>query len=56
VAAPLPPEPKKTPWRCSMKSRIRHIAIIVPDAEEAAQFYEKAFGFTRPDGRGAAST
>ncbi len=30
-----------------MKSRIRHIAIIVPDAEEAAQFYEKAFGFTR---------
>jgi lactoylglutathione lyase len=30
-----------------MKSRIRHIAIIVPDDEEAAQFYEKAFGFTR---------
>jgi lactoylglutathione lyase len=30
-----------------MKSRIRHIAIIVPDAEEAARFYEKAFGFTR---------
>ncbi len=30
-----------------MTSRIRHIAIIVPDAEEAAKFYEKAFGFTR---------
>jgi lactoylglutathione lyase len=30
-----------------MSSRIRHIAIIVPDAEEAAKFYEKAFGFKR---------
>jgi methylmalonyl-CoA/ethylmalonyl-CoA epimerase len=28
-------------------SRIRHIAIIVPDAEEAAQFYEKALGLKR---------
>ena len=30
-----------------MASRIRHIAIIVPDAEEAAKFYEQALGFTR---------
>jgi lactoylglutathione lyase len=30
-----------------MSSRIRHIAIIVPDAEEAAQFYEKALGLKR---------
>ena len=28
-------------------SRIRHIAIIVPDAEEAAKFYEKALGWKR---------
>ena len=28
-------------------SRIRHIAIIVPDAEEAAKFYEKALGLKR---------
>ena len=28
-------------------SRIRHIAIIVPDAEEAAKFYEQAFGLKR---------
>ena len=27
-----------------MSSRIRHIAIIVPDAEEAAKFYERALG------------
>ena len=30
-----------------MASRIRHIAIIVPDAEEAAKFYEQALGFKR---------
>jgi len=30
-----------------MANRIRHIAIIVPDAEEAAKFYEQALGFTR---------
>jgi lactoylglutathione lyase len=28
-------------------SRIRHIAIIVPDAEEAAKFYEQALGLKR---------
>jgi len=28
-------------------ARIRHIAIIVPDAEEAAKFYEKALGLSR---------
>jgi lactoylglutathione lyase len=31
----------------AIMSRIRHIAIIVPDAEEAAQFYEKALGLKR---------
>ncbi len=30
-----------------LMSRIRHIAIIVPDAEEAAKFYEKALGLNR---------
>ena len=30
-----------------MSSRIRHIAIIVPDAEEAAKFYEHALGLKR---------
>jgi lactoylglutathione lyase len=30
-----------------MANRIRHIAIIVPDAEEAAKFYEQALGFKR---------
>jgi lactoylglutathione lyase len=30
-----------------MSSRIRHIAIIVPDAEEAAKFYEQALGLKR---------
>jgi methylmalonyl-CoA/ethylmalonyl-CoA epimerase len=30
-----------------LMSRIRHIAIIVPDAEEAAKFYEKALGLSR---------
>src|SRR5262245_2908512 len=30
-----------------MANRIRHIAIIVPDAEEAAKFYEQALGFRR---------
>ena len=27
--------------------KLRHIAIPVPDLEEAAQFYEKSFGMTR---------
>ena len=31
----------------AIMSRIRHIAIIVPDAEEAAEFYEQAFGWKR---------
>jgi lactoylglutathione lyase len=31
----------------TVMSRIRHIAIIVPDAEEAAKFYEKALGLKR---------
>jgi lactoylglutathione lyase len=31
----------------TIMSRIRHIAIIVPDAEEAAKFYEQAFGLKR---------
>src|SRR5258708_23378991 len=31
----------------ALMSRIRHIAIIVPDAEEAAKFYEKALGLKR---------
>ena len=31
----------------TIMSRIRHIAIIVPDAEEAAKFYEQAFGWKR---------
>jgi methylmalonyl-CoA/ethylmalonyl-CoA epimerase len=30
-----------------MASRLRHIAIIVPDPEEAAKFFEDAFGMTR---------
>lgn len=28
-------------------AKLRHIAIIVPDPEAAAQFYEKAFDFKR---------
>ncbi len=31
----------------AIMSRIRHIAIIVPDAEEAAKFYEQALGWKR---------
>jgi lactoylglutathione lyase len=31
----------------ALMSRIRHIAIIVPDAEEAAKFYENALGWKR---------
>jgi lactoylglutathione lyase len=31
----------------AIMSRIRHIAIIVPDAEEAAKFYEQALGLKR---------
>jgi len=30
-----------------MASRLRHIAIIVPDPEKAATFFEQAFGMTR---------
>ena len=30
-----------------MASRLRHIAIIVPDPERAAKFFEQAFGMTR---------
>ncbi|MDX1486398.1 MAG: VOC family protein [Alphaproteobacteria bacterium] len=28
-------------------SKLRHIAIIVPDPEEACRFFEQAFGMTR---------
>ena len=27
--------------------KLRHIAITVPDLEEAAKFYEETFGMTR---------
>ena len=27
--------------------KLRHIAVTVPDLEEAASFYEKTFGMTR---------
>jgi methylmalonyl-CoA/ethylmalonyl-CoA epimerase len=30
-----------------MATRLRHIAIIVPDPEKAAKFFEQAFGMTR---------
>ena len=30
-----------------MATRLRHIAIIVPDPEKAATFFEQAFGMTR---------
>lgn len=30
-----------------MATRLRHIAIIVPDPEKAAKFFETAFGMTR---------
>jgi methylmalonyl-CoA/ethylmalonyl-CoA epimerase len=30
-----------------MATRLRHIAIIVPDPETAAQFFERAFGMKR---------
>ena len=30
-----------------MATRLRHIAIIVPDPEQAAKFFEQAFGMTR---------
>ena len=30
-----------------MKSKLRHIAISVPDKEKAARFYEETFGFKR---------
>ena len=28
-------------------AKLRHIAVTVPDLEEAAVFYEKTFGMTR---------
>lgn len=28
-------------------AKLRHVAIIVPDAEKAAKFFEEAFGMTR---------
>jgi lactoylglutathione lyase len=31
----------------AMTTRLRHIAIIVPDPEKAAKFFEDAFGMTR---------
>src|ERR1700687_6427691 len=34
-------------WRRPMATRLRHIAIIVPDPEKAATFFEAAFGMTR---------
>src|ERR1700676_1461213 len=34
-------------WRRLMGTRLRHIAIIVPDPEKAATFFEQAFGMTR---------
>src|ERR1700728_3869413 len=41
-----------SPWKSqemetAMASRLRHIAIIVPDPEQAAKFFESAFGMTR---------
>jgi methylmalonyl-CoA/ethylmalonyl-CoA epimerase len=30
-----------------MATRLRHIAIIVPDPDEAAKFFESAFGMTQ---------
>ena len=30
-----------------MSSKLRHIALIVPDPEKAAQFFEQAFDMTR---------
>jgi methylmalonyl-CoA/ethylmalonyl-CoA epimerase len=30
-----------------MATRLRHIAIIVPDPEQSAKFFEHAFGMTR---------
>jgi lactoylglutathione lyase len=30
-----------------MATRLRHIAIIVPDPEQSAKFFEQAFGMTR---------
>lgn len=41
------PKPKKQKRRSSMATRLRHIAIIVPDPEKAAKFFEDAFGMTR---------
>ena len=35
-----------------MTARLRHIAISVPDPEEAAVFFEKAFGMTRAGNAG----
>jgi lactoylglutathione lyase len=46
-----PKHPKKHPkteqMETAMATRLRHIAIIVPDPEKAATFFEQAFGMTR---------
>src|ERR1700744_672902 len=41
-----PPAPKAK-METAMATRLRHIAIIVPDPEKAATFFEEAFGMTR---------
>src|ERR1700689_1219105 len=41
-----PPAPKAE-METAMATRLRHIAIIVPDPEKAATFFEQAFGMTR---------
>src|SRR6201986_957262 len=43
----VPAQAKKQKRRSSMATRLRHIAIIVPDPEKAAKFFEDAFGMTR---------
>jgi lactoylglutathione lyase len=42
-----PTTAKMQDWRRLMATRLRHIAIIVPDPEKAAKFFESAFGMTR---------
>src|ERR1700675_2363246 len=41
------PNAENQQWRRLMATRLRHIAIIVPDPEKAATFFEHAFGMTR---------
>src|ERR1700744_4694714 len=43
----VPAQAKKQKRRSSMATRLRHIAIIVPDPEKAAKFFEDALGMTR---------